>query len=122
VTRGRVRRAIAVLGLLAALGVLACVLTGALHMTGDLQDAVRQSPHTGAAVSAARTGWLWAAGLGALLSTLATAAATLWAPAWPAMSQKYDAPGGAPDKPVAPESADSLDLWKSMDEGHDPTR
>ena len=122
VTRGRVRRAVAVLGLLAALGVLACVVAGALHMTGDLLDAVRSSPHTGAAVDAARTGWLWVAGVGALLSTAATAAATLWAPAWPAMSQKYDAPGGAPQKPVAPESADSIDLWKSMDEGHDPTR
>ena len=122
VTRGRVRRAVATLGLLAALGVLVCVIAGTLHMTGDLQDAVKQSPHTGAAVDAARTGWLWVAGVGALLSTVATAAAVLWSPAWPAMSQKYDAPGGAPDTPVAPESADSLDLWKSMDEGHDPTR
>jgi uncharacterized membrane protein (TIGR02234 family) len=122
VTRGRVRRGVAVLGLCAALGVLACVVTGALHMTGQLQDAVRSSPRTGAAVDAARTGWLWVAGAGALLSTAATAAATLWAPAWPAMSQKYDAPGGAPQQPVAPESADSIDLWKSMDQGHDPTR
>lgn len=122
VTRGRVRRGVAVLGLLAALGVLACVITGALHMTDDLRNAVRASPHTGAAVAATRTGWLWVAGVGALLSVAATAAATLWAPAWPAMSQKYDAPGGAPEKPVTPESADNLDLWKSMDEGHDPTR
>jgi hypothetical protein len=38
------------------------------------------------------------------------------------MSQKYDAPGGAPQQRVAPESADSIDLWKSMDQGHDPTR
>lgn len=122
VTRGQVRRAVAVLGLVAALGVLACVVTGALHMTGDLEDAVRSSPHTGAAVDAARTGWLWVAGVAALLSAVATAAAILWSPKWPAMSQKYDAPGGAPERTVEPESADSLDLWKSMDEGHDPTR
>lgn len=122
VTRGQVRRGVAVLGLLAALGVLACVVAGGLHMAGDLQEAVQRAPHTGAAVDAARTGWVWVAGVGALLSVAATAAATLWAPAWPAMSQKYDAPGGTPEKPVAPESADSLDLWKSMDQGHDPTR
>jgi uncharacterized membrane protein (TIGR02234 family) len=122
VTRGRARRGVALLGLLAAAGVLICVVTGALQLTDTLTSAVRESPHTGATVSAGRTGWLWVAGLGALLSVAATAAAVRWAPAWPTMSQKYDAPGGGPARRVEPESADSLDLWKSMDEGHDPTK
>ncbi len=122
VTRGRVRRGVAVLGLLTALGVLLCVLIGIVQVPDALRAAASAAPHTGAPVGASRTGWLWLAGLGALVSVAATAAAVLWAPAWPAMSRKYDAPGGAPQERVEPESADSLDLWKSMDEGHDPTR
>ena len=121
VTRGRVRRVVAVLGLLAALGVVACVVTGAVGLPGSLEAAVREAPHTGAAVDATRTVWVWVAGLGALGSVLATAAAVRHAPAWPAMSEKYDAPGGGAEPRVEAESADSLDLWKSMDEGHDPT-
>ena len=97
-------------------------LPGAIGLPGSLETAVREAPHTGAAVDASRTVWVWVAGLGALVSVAATAAAVRYAPDWPAMSQKYDAPGAAPETPAAPESADSIDLWKSMDEGHDPTR
>lgn len=126
VTRGRVRRGAAALGLVAAIGVLVCVVTGATGLPASLERALREGPHTGAAVTAGLTAWVWVAGLGALLSVAATAAAVLWSPAWPTMSQKYDAPGAAPSEghqePADPGSADSLDLWKSMDEGHDPTR
>ena len=121
VTRGRVRRGVAVLGLLAALGVLATAVVDR-NLPDRLMHAALDSPHSGDVVSAGLTGWWWVALAGAVVSVVATAAATLWAPAWPAMSQKYDAPGGAAEAPVAPESVDSIDLWKNMDEGHDPTR
>jgi uncharacterized membrane protein (TIGR02234 family) len=121
VTRGRVRRGAAVLGLLAALGVLLCVVADR-DVPDRLMHAVLDSPHSGGVATAGLTGWWWVALVGAIVSVVATAAAVLWAPAWPTMSRKYDAPGSGPEEPVAAESADSLDLWKSMDEGHDPTR
>jgi hypothetical protein len=36
------------------------------------------------------------------------------------MGSRYDAPGGAPARPL-PDQVEEIDLWKSMDEGHDPT-
>lgn len=120
VTRGVLRRATAALGSAAALGVLSATVADR-DVPDRLMHAVLDSPHSGAVVSAGLTAWWWITLFSALISVAATAAATLWAPAWPAMSRKYDAPGGAPQKPVAPEAADSIDLWKSMDEGHDPT-
>jgi Tryptophan-associated transmembrane protein (Trp_oprn_chp) len=45
-----------------------------------------------------------------------------WTPDWPEMGTRYDAPGSAPPPPVAPpEEQSNLDLWKALDEGHDPT-
>jgi uncharacterized membrane protein (TIGR02234 family) len=69
------------------------------------------------------TGWFWLALAAAVPALLAAAAAVRFAPAWPEMGRQYDAPSaqertssGAP-----PEERTSLDLWKSMDEGNDPT-
>ena len=67
------------------------------------------------------TGWFWVAAVGAVLSVVATVAAVLCAPYWPEMGSRYDAPGAAKAPAVPPEDQSSLDLWKAMDEGHDPT-
>ena len=68
------------------------------------------------------TVWYWAAVVGALLAGVAGALAVAWVPAWPEMGTKYDAPGSAAPAPVVPpEEQSSLDLWKAMDEGRDPT-
>ena len=52
-----------------------------------------------------------------------TVAAVRLVPGWPEMGRRYDAPAdaapAAPEK--APEEQENLDLWKAMDEGHDPT-
>ena len=52
--------------------------------------------------------------------TLAAAAAVRYAPAWPEMGSRYEAPVGAPAT-TAEDADGNLDLWKAMDEGHDPT-
>lgn len=120
VTRGRVRRAVAGLAVLAALGALAGVVAGFEQVPDRLRDELAQVGVTTADVG--HTAWFWAAGVGALLSVLAAAAAVTWVPAWPQMGSRYDAPGAAPAASAAPpEEQTSLDLWKAIDEGRDPT-
>ena len=53
----------------------------------------------------------------------AAVAAVRLAPAWPEMGSRYDAPAThGPSAAATPaEERTSLDLWKSMDEGDDPT-
>ena len=50
-----------------------------------------------------------------MLSTLAAVRLT---PSWPEMGTRYDSPTGEV-APVEPEG--NLELWKALDEGHDPT-
>jgi len=121
VTRGRVRRAVAVLGALASLGLLATVVTGWSSVVDSLRSDYADVGVPNIAID--HTAWFWAAAVGALLSVVATALAVRWAPAWPEMGSRYDAPAGerAEPEPVDPAEQSSLDLWKAMDEGRDPT-
>lgn len=119
VTRGRVRRAVAVLGLLASLGAVATVVTGRIVLPGSW---VNPADLPGPESSLGWTGWFWAAAVGAVVSVVATAAAVRFVPAWPEMGGRYDAPGAAGAEATADaDDASSLDLWKAMDEGRDPT-
>jgi uncharacterized membrane protein (TIGR02234 family) len=122
VTRGAVRRVVAVLALLASVGLVAAVVVG----FGSAPDAVRDAyQDLGVAdPDVSRSGWFWAAALGSVLSVVATLLAVRLAPAWPEMGRRYDAPAGqVPEAPPAqaPEEQENLDLWKAMDEGRDPT-
>ena len=120
VTRGRVRRAVAVLGVLGSAGALAATLAAWSQVPDQLRDEL-----VGVGVSDAgigHTAWWWLALLGSVLSVAATVLAVLLTPAWPEMGSRYDAPAtaaAAPEQP--PEEQSSLDLWKAMDEGRDPT-
>ncbi|MGZ4446356.1 MAG: Trp biosynthesis-associated membrane protein [Nocardioides sp.] len=121
VTRGRVRRAVAVLGLLAAVGTLVAVVLG----WSDTADSVRAAMVEAGQDTVGHTAWFWAAAVGAVVSVVAGAAAVRLTPSWPEMGSRYDAPAdGSPrvEAPaVAPEDQTNLDLWKAMDEGRDPT-
>lgn len=119
VTRGRVRRAVALLGAVASAGALVTVVAGWSQVPDQLRDELAQVGETGASVS--HTAWWWAALVGAVVSLVASVAAFRLAPAWPEMGTRYDAPGAAPVPEKAPEEQSSLDLWKAMDEGRDPT-
>ena len=67
-------------------------------------------------------------GLALVLSVLAVlpaAIAVRRVGGWPEMGTRYDAPGDqAATRPSADEDDEpsSLDLWKAIDEGRDPTR
>ena len=121
VTRGRVRRAVTVLGAVASVGLLVTVVTGWSSVVDSLRSDYTDVGITDVAID--HTAWFWAAAVGAVLSVVATVLAVRWAPAWPEMGSRYDAPTGerAEPEPVDPVEQSSLDLWKAMDEGRDPT-
>lgn len=122
VTRRRTRRAVAGLGLLAALGVLATAVVGLTGAADRVRQAARDSPMAGQSLEVHTTIWPWLAGVAAVVSVAATVLALRWAPDWPEMGARYDAPGSATDPDGDPGARqESIDLWKSMDEGHDPT-
>ena len=119
VTRGRVRRLVAALGVLAALGALASVVVGWSSVTDALRSDLASVGVT--EVDIGHTVWFWAAAVGTVISLVSTVAAVVLVPGWPEMGGRYDAPGSAAPPPPAPEDQSSLDLWKAMDEGRDPT-
>jgi len=119
VTRGRVRRAVAALSTLAAAGALGAALAAYSQVADQLRVELVQVGVVDPAVS--HTAWYWIAVVAAALAFLAGVLAVAWAPAWPEMGSRYDAPGAEPAPVVAPEDQSSLDLWKAMDEGRDPT-
>jgi uncharacterized membrane protein (TIGR02234 family) len=120
VTRGRVRRAVAALGVLAALGALASVVMGWTSVVDALRNDLASVGVTD--VEIGHTGWFWAAAVGALLALASSVAAVVLVPGWPEMGSRYDAPGAQEPAPVVePEDQSSLDLWRAMDEGRDPT-
>lgn len=117
VLRGRARTAVAVVGLLFALGLLTVTVLG----YSQVPDAVRQAMHDqlGASASAAatvdlpHTGWYWLALAVSAASVATLALAVRRARQWPAMGTRYDAPGH-----TAP---GDQDMWRTLDEGGDPT-
>ncbi|WP_244927616.1 Trp biosynthesis-associated membrane protein [Nocardioides sp. W7] len=121
VTRGLVRRVVTVLGLLASLGLLATTLLGYGPAADGIRDAFAgydEGPDVG------RTVWFWAALVGALVCVATSALAVRLVSRWPEMGRRYDAPAAAAvaDRPeAAPEEQSSLELWKALDEGRDPT-
>ena len=112
VTRGRVRRAMAAVALVAAVGVVSCVVAAPF----TLPDQVRENLLPGSDdVSVSMTGWFVASAIGAVLAAVVLAVAWLRSPGWPTMSSRYDAPA------TRSTGADDTDLWKALDAGHDPT-
>lgn len=124
VTRGAVRRAVAGLAAVAAAGLVATCVVGLTSVQDSLADALLTASGTDTA-AVSLTGWAWAAGVGAVVSLAATVAAVAWAPGWPEMGRRYDAPaaGAAVSADGAADRADAgnLELWKALDEGEDPT-
>ena len=119
VSRGGFRRAVAVLGAVAALGVVATVVSAWFLLPDQRVEPL--ALEAGSMRGLSWTGWYWAAAVGSVLSVTATAAAVRWVPDWPEMGSRYDAPGAAERPQEAGEDQTNLDLWRSIDEGRDPT-
>jgi uncharacterized membrane protein (TIGR02234 family) len=137
VVRGRSRRVVAVLGALAAAGVLATVVTQAGRARAD---AVAQLVARGGAAdhaAAGLTGWYVVCAVGATVSLAALAVAVVLSPRWPGMGERYDAPsartradeapgtstvpGNGPGTAGATVPATEQDMWRALDDGRDPT-
>jgi hypothetical protein len=115
VTRGRVRRWIAVLGALVA---VALVVTAVLGRSTALHSARSATVDLGAnATTAHTTGWWWTGLVVSLVALAAAALAARHCGSWPEMGSRYDAPAKRPRA----EEMDDVDLWRAIDQGRDPT-
>jgi uncharacterized membrane protein (TIGR02234 family) len=120
VLRRRGRRAVAVLGFLAAL-----VAGGSALLTGgaSAEVATRLLGDAGG-VTTETTLWPAAAAVGSFVAAAAFVVAYRSAPVWPEMSARYDAPGGRQARPGPARDAKTMtdaELWRALDEGRDPT-
>jgi uncharacterized membrane protein (TIGR02234 family) len=118
VTQGRVRRGISFLVAVDAVGLLATSVAGrassldsARHATVDL-GRTPNGAHT--------TAWWFVALVASVLALVAAAWAIRHLAAWPEMGSRYDAPTGRKE-PRDPAGMADLDLWRAIDQGHDPT-
>ncbi len=114
VLRSRGRRVVAVLGLLASVGAAVAVATGA----GDAGEVASEMLGGASDVTVTTSAWPAVTVVGAVLAALAFAVALVHAPRWPEMSSRYDSPV---DRGHEKESPTDAELWRAMDEGHDPT-
>jgi uncharacterized membrane protein (TIGR02234 family) len=120
VTRGRLRRAVAVVAAVSAAGLLVTTVVGWWSTRDDMVETFASVGLT-ADVQTGMTGWFWAALLGAVGSLVATLLAVRYVAAWPAMGSRYDAPGTPRQRVVDPADAGDGELWRAIDEGQDPT-
>jgi uncharacterized membrane protein (TIGR02234 family) len=118
VTRGRVRRVVAALGTVVAVGLVATTVVG---RSSALDSARHGTVNLGRTPTGAHTtAWWWWAVVAAILALAASAVAVRRAGSWPEMGSRYDAPDGGP---VArdPAEMEDVDLWRAIDQGRDPT-
>ncbi|GAB4007478.1 Trp biosynthesis-associated membrane protein [Nocardioides ultimimeridianus] len=125
VTRGGFRRVVGGLTVVAAAGVLVVLVVGGFVQRGSAASDMSDRLGVTDAVPLDATTWFWTTLLGAVLTLAAAVAAVRFAPSWPEMGSRYDAPTAGADTgsaPTAPaEEQTNIELWKSLDEGHDPT-
>lgn len=117
VTRRRVRRAVAGLAAVSALGLLVTTIAAAFTLPDSFRDQLEEALGN-VDIGSSFTVWYAAALVGAAGSVVATLAAVRFTPTWPEMGARYDSPTGEA-APAEPEG--NLELWKALDEGHDPT-
>ncbi len=116
VTGATTRRVVLAVGILAIVGVLACVARAPWLLPDQIAD--RLGAFDG---EIQETGWYVVACVAVVLALATMVAGWRLAPRWPTMSSRYDAPSsGSASAPGV--DADELTLWKALDEGRDPTQ
>ncbi len=121
VTRGRVRRAVAALALLGAVGSLVSTVVGGFQVPDQVRQAASAA---GSSTEVSMQAWFPVALVAGVLAVVAAGAGVRWTPTWPEMGRRYDAPvagGGSEATALLGDEPDNLGLWKAIDEGHDPT-
>jgi uncharacterized membrane protein (TIGR02234 family) len=117
----RLRRVVGVFTVIVALAGIVVVLTGGSSIDDAVAKAVKASPaFTGSNTPATHhTIWLALTVVAFVLVAGLGAVTARFGPIWPTMSSRYDAPRVRAAK-VAPQT--DADMWKALDEGHDPTQ
>ena len=122
VLRGQARRVVAVVGALAAAGVVLTTSTAVGRLRDDVAEAVAAKGGTGEQVVSSLTGWYWACLIASVLCLAAFVVAVVAAPGWPAMGSRYDAPATAADSTrQQAQPSTEQEMWRALDEGNDPT-
>jgi uncharacterized membrane protein (TIGR02234 family) len=114
VTRGRVRRGMALLAVVASAGMLVAAVVAFVTTPDSLRDTVAEIE---VPVEVHRTAWPWVGVAASFVALVAAVLAWRLVPGWPEMGSRYDAPGSTPP----PREETSLDLWRALDHGRDPT-
>jgi len=118
VTRGWVRRVVAVL---VAASAAALVVTAVVGRSSALDSARKATVDLGRTPTGAHTTAWWYTGLVAALLALAAAAlAVRHVSSWPEMGSRYDAPTARAEVDD-PAQMEEVDLWRAIDQGRDPT-
>jgi Tryptophan-associated transmembrane protein (Trp_oprn_chp) len=117
VSRGRLRRVVAVVAAVAAVGLLVTTVWAFFTLQSSAGEQLRTA--SGEDTSAFHfTGWYAVACVAALGCVLTTLLAVRLVAAWPEMGQRYDAPSAGAG---AAEPQGNLEIWKTLAEGHAPT-
>lgn len=123
-TRGWVRRALG--GLVVVASVIVLVSTVAPPDAADaLEEALSAKGWAGGDYTRDAVGWRWLALVGAVSCLLAGCAVALRGHRWAVMGSRYDAPAATSPRPAAgaaDQELDDAELWRALDQGHDPTR
>ena len=114
VTRGRVRRGMAMLVVVASAGMLIAVVVAFVTGPDSLRETLAEIQ---VPIDVHRTAWPWVGVAASLVALVAAVLAWRLVPTWPEMGSRYDAPGSTPP----PREETSLDLWRALDHGRDPT-
>jgi uncharacterized membrane protein (TIGR02234 family) len=117
VTRRLVRRLVAVLGAVVAVGLVATAVVG---RSSALDSARNATVNLRTPSGAHTTGWWYVALVGSVLALAASALAVRHVGSWPEMGSRYDAPSGA-GSTQNPAEMEDIDLWRAIDQGRDPT-
>lgn len=123
-TRGRLRRLVGVLTVVAATAVAVISATDGGALADAFDAAVRQSTAFTGANSPAdvdRSLWPWVVRVTAIVAAALGLLTVRCARIWPSMSGRYDAPGTATTHVVDVSRDDGADVWKALDDGQDPT-
>lgn len=118
VTRGRVRRAFAVLATLAAVALVIAVVVAYATLPETAGNSFDDLMGRGSR-EAGFTGWFWTTAVCAVVALVPAVLAIRLVRGWPEMGSRYDAPGTHTPEDHVVES--QRDLWNELDEGRDPT-
>lgn len=122
-TRGRIRRLCGALVGACGLGVALGAALRARPQGGDLAGRAGDALGVGSAavLDGGATLWPWPAALGGALLALAGFTAAARGHRWVAMSARYDAPGAAAPARESTVEETSIEAWRALDRGEDPT-